>query len=148
MAFVKLDTKILNSTIWQDADACKLFITALLMAEPFEVLSPMKTVRVHSTEWDDFVIPPGWYGHVPAAGPGIVRRALMEWEPTGMDALVRLASPEPASRTAAFEGRRMVRIDGGYLLLNYIAYRDRDHSNAERQARFRQRKKEKQADQS
>lgn len=140
MAFVKLDTKILNSTIWIDADACKIFITALLMAEPFEVLEPTATVEVDSTEWDSFVVPPGWYGFVPAAGPGIVRQAMLGWD-VGLPALQRLASPEAASRTAAHEGRRMVRVDGGYLILNFITYRDRDHTNAERQARFRARKK-------
>ena len=141
MAFVKLDVKILNSTIWQDADACKLFITSLLMAEPMEVREPLETVQIGSCEPDAFVVPVGWYGFVPAAGPGISHRAIVPWE-DGQKALVRLASPEAASKTAAFEGRRMVRIDGGFLILNFITYRDRDHSNADRQARFRQREKE------
>jgi len=141
MAFVKLDTQILNSTVWQDADACRAFITALLMAEPFEVLEPLGTVNTFNTEDNPFVVPPGWYGLVRAAGPGIVHRALLSQE-SGMAALERLASPDLGSRTTKFEGRRMVRIDGGYLILNYIAHRDKDHSSAERQSRFRQREKE------
>jgi hypothetical protein len=141
MAFVKLDTQILNSTIWQDSDACRVFITALLMAEPFEVLTPIESINTYNTETSAFVVPAGWYGIIRAAGPGIVYRAKIESEP-GMEALERLASPDLGSRTTAFEGRRMVRIDGGYLVLNYITHRDRDHSNAERQARFRQREKE------
>lgn len=35
----------------------------------------------------------------------------------------------------------MVRVDGGFILLNYLRYRDRDYSNAERQRRFRDRKR-------
>ncbi len=140
MAFVKLDTKILNSTTWLDADACKVFITALLMAEPYEVREPIRSIQVRSTDEADFVVPVGWYGFVPAAGPGIAHRALIEQD-RALDALERLASPDPGSRTPAHDGRRMVRVSGGYLILNYIAHRDRDHGAAERQARFRTRQK-------
>lgn len=34
----------------------------------------------------------------------------------------------------------MIRIDGGYLMLNYVAYRDKDHTTAERSRRYRERK--------
>lgn len=142
MAFVKLDTQLLNSTIWLDPIACKVFLTALLMAEPYEVRAETQSVQVNSTAPDPFVVPAGWYGFVPAAGPGIVARALVDAD-DGMAALVRLASPDPGSRTTAHDGRRMVRIDGGYVILNYMRHRDRDHNSAERQARFRARQKEK-----
>ncbi len=144
MAFVKLDTKILNSTTWMDPDACKVFITALLLAEPFEVREPMQTINVYDTNPAEFVVPVGWYGFVPAAGPAIVHQAMIEDE-AGMAALQRLANPDPGSRTPAHEGRRLVRIAGGFIVLNYIAHRDRDHSVAERQARFRARQKERNA---
>ena len=144
MAFVKLDTKILNSTTWMDPDACKVFITGLLLAEPFEVREPLQTINVLDTNPAEFVVPVGWYGFVRAAGPAIVHQAMLE-EARGMDALQRLADPDPGSRTPDHEGRRMVRVPGGYLILNYIAHRDRDHSVAERQARFRARQRERNA---
>lgn len=144
MAFVKLDTKILNSTTWLDADACKVFITALLMAEPYEVREPIRSIQIRSTDEAEFVVPVGWYGFVPAAGPGIAYRAIIEQD-RALDALERLASPDPGSRTPDHNGRRMVRVSGGYLILNYIAHRDRDHGAAERQARFRTRQKMKES---
>ena len=78
MAFVKLDTKILNSTTWLDPDACRLFITALLLAEPYEVRAPMGTINVHDTNPAAFVVPVGWYGFVAAAGTGIAHQALID----------------------------------------------------------------------
>lgn len=144
MAFVKLDTKILNSTTWMDPDGCKVFITALLLAEPHELREETPTINVHDTNQAEFVVPAGWYGFVRAAGPAIAHQAMIE-EARGMAALQRLADPDPGSRTPDHEGRRMVRIAGGYLILNYMAHRDRDHSVAERQARFRARQRERNA---
>jgi hypothetical protein len=136
MAFVKLDCGILDSTLWADRDAKDLFITALLMAAPHELVEPMEQIRVRSLEKTGFVIPPGWYGMVRAAGQGIVRRHGMEME-AGLAALERLGAPEPDSRTPDFEGRRLARVDGGYIVLNFKKYRDKDHTSAERSRRYR-----------
>jgi hypothetical protein len=141
MAFVKLDCGILNSTLWIDSDARTIFITALLMADPFEVAKPMPQIEVRTLENTGFEVPVGWYGFVCAAGVGIVRRAGLDPD-NGLSALERLGSPEPESRTPLFEGRRLVRVDGGYLILNYDKYRQKDHTAAERQARFRAKKAE------
>lgn len=141
MPFVKLDTGILNSTLWVDRDVTQIFITALLMAEPFEVRSPLEQLEVRSLKFTGFSVPPGWYGLVPAAGVGIIRRALMDQE-SGYIALEKLGSPETESRSNDFEGRRLVRVDGGYVVLNYMKYRDKDHTAAERQRRMRARRKE------
>ena len=35
----------------------------------------------------------------------------------------------------------MIRVNGGFLILNYMKYRDKDHTAAERQRRLRARKK-------
>src|SRR3990167_5637693 len=86
------------------------------------------------------MVPPGWYGFVPAAGIGIIRRALVTDLEAGMVALEQLGSPEPESRSQEFEGRRLVRVDGGYVALNYDKYRERDFSGADRQRRYRLRK--------
>ena len=138
--FVKLDTGMLDSTIWVDREARELFITALLMAQPGELLEPEPQIAVDSLKETGWVVQPGWYGFVPAAGPGIIRRCGMD-EAVGMAALERLGNPEPGSRSQKHDGRRMVRIDGGYLILNYMDYRDRDYTAAARSRRYRERKK-------
>jgi len=58
-----------------------------------------------------------------------------------MTKLEALASPDPESRTPAHEGRRMVRISGGFVVLNYMLYRERDDTAADRMRRYRMTKK-------
>lgn len=140
MPFVKLDCGILNSTIWYDPPALKLFVTALLMAEPQEVSEPLPTIKVGSLEPGDYVIPSGWYGFVPSSGPGLVHRALMDTE-EGFAALCRLSAPEGESRSHEHEGRRLVRVDGGFIVLNFQKYRDHDYGGAERTRRWRERQR-------
>ncbi len=142
MPFVKLDTGILESTLWIDRSARDVFITALLMAEPREITHPTPQLKVRNLEETGFLVEPGWYGFVAAAGVGIIRRSLVDTE-EGYKALEVLGAPEPESRSQDFSGRRMVRVDGGYIILNYFKYRDRDYSNAERQSRWRERQKSK-----
>jgi hypothetical protein len=141
LPFVKLDTRILQSTLWFERDARELFITALLMAEPCEIMESTKQLKVDAIEYTGFEVPPGWYGFVPAAGIGIIRQAGMEREP-GMKALADLGNPDIESRSADYEGRRLVRVDGGFVILNYIKYRERDTTVAERMRRYRKRQKE------
>jgi len=141
MAFVKLDCAILQSTIWFDRVGRDVFLTALLLAEPREVSEPLEQLRVNSLEPTGWVVPPGWYGFVPASGLGIVSTARLEMA-EGLAALERLGAPEPESRSQEFEGRRLVRVNGGYLVLNYMRHRDKDHTTAERSKRWRERKKQ------
>lgn len=136
--FVKLDSGILESTLWGKKDARDLFITALLMAIPHEVTEPMEAMNITDMKPLGFTVPPGWYGFVAAAGVGIVRRCGLEHE-RGMRALEELASPEPDSRSPDYEGRRMVRVDGGFIVLNFVKYRDKDHTAGERMRRWRAR---------
>lgn len=82
---------------------------------------------------------PGWYGFVPAAGPGIIHRSLLSDE-EGKIGLQKLAEPDYGSRSQDFEGRRMVRIDGGFLILNYQKYREKDYTAAVRSKRYREKK--------
>lgn len=145
MSFVKLDSGILQSTLWIDRDARDVFITALLMAEPQEFPEGAEQLHVERIELTGWKAPPGWYGFVPAAGPGIVRNALVD-KTQGMEALGRLGEPDPESRSQDFGGRRLVRINGGYLVLNFFTYRDRDYTSATRSKRYRERKKEKAQD--
>ena len=141
MPFVKLDVGILDSTLWIEKDQRDVFLTALLMAEPREFKEPLQQIEVDSMALTGFKAPPGWYGFVAAAGGGIVRRSLTEHF-SGMKALRALGSPDVESRSKDFEGRRLIRIDGGYAILNFMAYRDRDYGAAERMRRMRERRKE------
>lgn len=140
MAFVKLDCGILDSTLWVDREARELFVTALLMAEPMEIRMDVESINVSEISPAGFIVPAGWYGFVPAAGPGIIRRAGIDRE-TGMKALERLCAEDDESRTPDFEGRRMARVDGGFIILNYDKYRQKDYTAAERMSRYRDRKK-------
>ena len=139
MAFVKLDCGILNSTLWPDRNARDVFITALLMAAPLIVDDEREVLCVNSLESAGWAIPPGEYGFIPAAGPGIVMRAMIPMD-EGMRALETLCDTDDGSRTSSFGGRRLARIDGGYIVLNYMVYRAKDHSNADRQRRHRSKK--------
>lgn len=144
MRFVKLDVGILDSSLWADLSACRVFETALLMAEPFELLEATPQLAVRSLEPTGFTVPAGWYGKVEASGVGIVRRAHLPPE-DGLSALERLGAPDADSRSPEFEGRRLVRTAGGYLVLNYERYRERDYSSAERSRRWRAKNKKKRA---
>lgn len=138
MSFVKLDEGILMSTLWVDHDATRVFVTALLMARPKEITEPLDQYDVYKLEKTGFVVPPGKYGLINASGQGIVRMSGLAYEP-GMEALARLGDEDAESRTADFGGRRLVRVSGGYIALNFQKYRDKDSTNALRQERYRER---------
>ncbi len=144
MSFVKLDCAMLNSSIWPEKDQRDLFITALLMAEPVELREAMPQIAVNEIKNTGWKVPPGWYGLVRGASVGIISRAGIDRD-RGLVAMVALGNPDPDSRSRAYDGRRMVRVDGGYIILNFIAYRERDASSAERSRRWRLREKAKQA---
>ena len=44
--------------------------------------------------------------------------------------------------STAYDGRRLVRIDGGFIVLNFAVYREKDHSAAKRQREYRERQAE------
>lgn len=141
MGFVKLDTGILRSTIWFDKDARDVFLTALLMAEPREFAEPIPQIEVQSLKATGWVAPAGWYGFVPAASVGIISVAGISNE-AGWAALERLGRCEADSRSQAFDGRRLIRIDGGYLVLNFMRYREKDHTAFLRMRKLRARKRD------
>ena len=140
MPFVKLDCGILDSTLWVDREAREIFITALLMAVPHSYDSPVDEVEITSTDLTGWSVPPGDYGFVPAASVGICRRAGMEQD-VGIAALIRLSQPEAESRSPDFSGRRMIRVNGGFLILNFHKYREKDHTAAIRAKRYRDKKR-------
>lgn len=139
---MKLDCGILDSSIWVDRPARELFLTALLMAQPHVIDQAEPQIEVRSLKETGFVVPPGVYGLVPAAGIGIVRRAGLEDVEEGLDSLERLGKPEADSRSSVWDGRRLVRVNGGFIVLNFEAYRKRDATAAERAKRYRDKQKQ------
>lgn len=139
MAFVKLDCRMLDSTIWLDKDARDIFITALLMAHPHELRDQAPQLELLSDKETGFIVPAGWYGFVDAGSPNIIDRTRIDME-RGMSALSRLGEPEGVSKSTPFGGRRMVRVERGFIILNYDHYRRKDHTTAERSKRYRERK--------
>jgi hypothetical protein len=141
MSFVKLDDGILDSSLWVDGDSTRLFLAALLLARPQEFTEPIEQISVRGFDKTGFVAPPGWYGFIPASGSGLIRRALLDSD-QGLKALEKLCSADDESRSCEFEGRRLARVPDGYVILNFMKYRDKDHTAAERQRRLRDRNRE------
>lgn len=137
MPYVKLDCSILDSSIWLERNQRELFITALLMARPKEFKKTTLQLDVESTEPTGWEVPPGWYGFLEAAPQGIVHRSGLPDREAGIKALRELGDPDATSKNPEFDGRRLVRVHGGFLILNFIEYRDRDYTAAERQRRYR-----------
>jgi len=119
MAYVKLFSSILDSTVWETDPATRIvWITMLAMADRD--------------------------GVVEASIPGLARRAGVS-RAECEEALRLFGSPDPDSRTRDHEGRRILDADGGWQLVNYEKYRDKATAEesrrkaAERQRRFRER---------
>ena len=103
MSYTKLDSNIINSSIWlEDKDTKILWITMLAMSDQ--------------------------EGYVGAALPGLARNAGLSLEECGA-ALDKLMQPDPHSRSQFKEGRRVEKVDRGWNIINYKTYRDKDHSS-------------------
>ena len=142
MPFVKLDCEIRSSSLWMDCppEARLVFITMLTMAEPFVLEEPAQQLPVDSLQPTGRMVPAGEYGMTRATSPAITRESNLPRADVE-SALRILESPDHKSRSQAFEGRRVARVDGGYLVLNYAAYRERDYTAAARMRRHRAKKK-------
>ena len=113
MTYVKLFQSILQSTIWQEESHVRLvWITILAMSD--------------------------LHGNVSASVPGIAHTARVTLD-QAKDALEKLMSPDPYSRTPDYEGRRLEAIDGGWHILNYLKYKHIISAENQREAnRIRQ----------
>ncbi len=115
MPFVKLDCGIIHSSLWaEDSDTKICWITLLLLADAT--------------------------GFVRAAASAIAREAGIPAE-VARRALDLFQSADDESRTPDNQGKRIERVEGGYRVLNYEKYRERDYTNAERQKRWRESQK-------
>ena len=90
---------ILTSTIWQEPDATRIVWVAMLA---------MKDAN----------------GKVSASVPGLAHVARVSIEDT-RKALKTLESPDPESRTKEHEGRRIEKVDGGWIILNHFKHREK-----------------------
>ena len=139
MPIVKFHSDVLDSTLWMDPLGRDVYLTAVLMAESmvFDREQPQIAVRPPTlTGWS---VPPGWYGFVQTEGPMIVKRALIPDMDQGLKALERLCAPDDRNPCQAHGGRRLARIAGGYVVLDYSSHRKYDRTAAERKRRQRAR---------
>lgn len=125
MAYVKLFSSLLKSTIWCEQPSTKiLWITMLVLAE--------KT------------------GQVEASVPGLAKLAGVT-VPECEEGLKVLMAPDRYSRTKEFEGRRIAEIDGGWQVLNHAKYRamkseeEQREANRVKVAKWRAKEREKRA---
>lgn len=121
--YSKLFSSICLSSIWsEDSDTRVLWITMLAQCDR--------------------------EGYLYASPVGLAKVASLPLETT-LACLEKLAAPDPHSsdllENPANEGRRIKTVPGGWLLVNYVRYRqirdsdDRRRQNREAQARFRNR---------
>lgn len=120
MAYTKLFSSIITSSIWSEDDRTRIvWITMLAMADR--------------------------NGEVQGSIPGLARVAGVPVDAC-RKAIDTFLAPDPDSRTKDDEGRRIEAIEGGWLLLNHAKYRDmatdedRKRKDAIRQQRAREKK--------
>jgi hypothetical protein len=97
--FTKLWGSILTSSIWGEDNETRIcWITLLALAD--------------------------WEGNVLCSVGGLSHAARLSKEATEK-ALSKFLSPDTDSRSEEFEGRRIEKIDGGYMIINFPKYRDK-----------------------
>ncbi len=118
--FVKLDCSILYSSIWSESSETRIiWITMLAMANQ--------------------------NGVVPATAPGISSAAFVSLSET-RKAIALLEAPDPDSKSLENEGRRIERVEGGYLILNYDKYRAFNYSMKDEAVYMREYREKKKKD--
>ena len=107
MAFTKLDSGIIDSSLWSyPAEERIVWITLLARADET--------------------------GYVRMSLPGLVRAANVS-EDAVRAALTKFEAPDVESRTKDYNGVRLDRIEGGWLILNYMKYREKTDRDANRE---------------
>jgi hypothetical protein len=97
--YVKVLSSIMDSSIWAEPDdVVKVWMTMLAMANKD--------------------------GYVGASVGGIARRTATVSEERVAECLEKFQQPDTDSRTTDHEGRRIARVDRGWLILNYRKIRD------------------------
>jgi hypothetical protein len=107
MAYAKLFSTITESSLWSASkDARILFMSMLAKADQV--------------------------GFVEAALPGLARLANLTMAETE-GALAVLMAPDPYSKSPDCDGARVVKVERGWCLVNYEAYRDRRDDDSKRE---------------
>lgn len=104
MGWSKLDSGILDSSIWAEPYPTRLVWVAMLARKNSE-------------------------GYVAASVSGVQRFANVTREETEA-ALLCLESPDPDSRSQVHEGRRIMKVDGGWVVINHQQYREFSYSDS------------------
>jgi hypothetical protein len=114
--YAKLFSSLIASSLWSEDDKTRiLFVTMLAMAD--------------------------WEGFVDASPAGLAPLARMSLTDCKI-ALEKLMSPDPESKNPDNEGRRIAKVEGGFLVLNYTIFRNKESKEYKRsQDRERQRRK-------
>jgi len=101
--YAKLFSDIVDSSMWDQPPAmCKVWITMLALA--------------NQDGWLRGSV--GWLARKAQVDPEECKKALDYF-----------STPDASSRTEAFEGRRVEQLDDGWLILNYVDYRNRLSDN-------------------
>jgi hypothetical protein len=112
--FTKLFSSIVTSSLWGESESTRVvFVTMLALADRF--------------------------GVVEGSVGGLARAANVSREATER-ALETLAAPDPDDRSGVAEGRRIEAVQGGWRILNYLAYREKGR-NEDRRDYFREKKR-------
>lgn len=110
---MKLFGSILDSTVWFEDDSTRLvWVTMLAMADS--------------------------KGYVGASVPGIANRARVTVE-QAEKALAVFLAPDPRSRSKEHDGRRIAEVERGWVLLNYLKFREQRDQET-RRAQYRESK--------
>ena len=105
--FTKLFSSIIQSSIWSEDDKTRImWVTILALCDAA--------------------------GMVQGSIPGLAAAARMT-NGDAQKAVERLEAPDPYSSTPDNEGRRIEKCDGGWIVLNFRKYRDRDRAEKRRE---------------
>src|SRR5277367_999230 len=99
MSFAKLFSSITESSLWSEPTHVRVLFVSML-------------ARADAT------------GFVEAAQPGLERLANLTAKEVA-EGIIVLESPDPCSKNPANEGRRVLKVPGGWMILNYEEYRNR-----------------------
>jgi hypothetical protein len=106
-SFTKLFGTIITSSIWSEDDKTRIMWITLLACADSD-------------------------GYCSGSIVGFAAMARMTLEQAEA-AMNRLESPDPHSRTPDHEGRRVLKVDGGWLLANYSKYREKAQKEERRE---------------
>jgi hypothetical protein len=105
-AFTKLDSGIVHSTIWvQPHDVLRVWIALLALADQ--------------------------NGFARTAAPSLAHLCMVPLDRM-REIITVLESPDEDSRSEAHDGRRIVKVEGGWMLVNHAAYRAKRDPEADR----------------